>query len=297
MNSELRFTDIKQLIEADTFDIAEVSEELLKLKILIKGNEYHGTIPGELTRSLWTLQESLYRAAAEILHGQPNISKLTNEERLALQLNFEVKQGSSDISASTRLFLQQIAEGFKDMESHDKKWVLLAAIIVLGGGYFASESYQTYSTNNAFIEHAQTLVQPLNLALENGTTAIAKSSPNADSVSVGQRVYDKEAITQLNQKAQRQGPTFSTIGLTCVVTGIKKVKPFIYRLELTSLEDNSTISVEVNYDKLFTDTPLKNVADFAPYIDDGQSVWVELLVKETKTSIEYSLLSLENIKQ
>lgn len=186
-------------IANDGIDLSLIKDSAFELKIKISGEGYHASIPGDLARSIWSLQESLYRAAAEILHGEPNIAKLTAEERIALQLDFEVSEGSLDLSAVTRKFSEKIAEGFKTMDSKDKKWVLIAAIVVLGGGHFGSDILKSHNISDAMVEQTQLHIEPINKAMDLATIAIAKASPNSSEIIIGQRKLSSEQIKEINK--------------------------------------------------------------------------------------------------
>ena len=89
---------IQMIFEADG-DISSLSDEILTLSIKVTGDKFHSSITGEMARSLWVMQESLYRAAAEIIHGQANIRKLSAEEREKLTLSFQINPGCTDVKA------------------------------------------------------------------------------------------------------------------------------------------------------------------------------------------------------
>lgn len=59
-------------LSSEDIDLSLIGDDVFQLKIKISGEGYHASIPGDLARNIWSLQESLYRAAAEILHGEPN---------------------------------------------------------------------------------------------------------------------------------------------------------------------------------------------------------------------------------
>lgn len=70
--------DIKNIVQKlldSNGDVDALTEEELTLTIKIKGEGFDSSITGEVARSLWGLQENLYRSAAFVLHGQPNIKK------------------------------------------------------------------------------------------------------------------------------------------------------------------------------------------------------------------------------
>ena len=57
---------------SEDIDLSLIGDDVFQLKIKISGEGYHTSIPGDLARIIWSLQESLYRAATEILHVEPN---------------------------------------------------------------------------------------------------------------------------------------------------------------------------------------------------------------------------------
>lgn len=281
-------------LSSEDIDLSLIGDDVFQLKIKISGEGYHASIPGDLARSIWSLQESLYRAAAEILHGEPNISKLTAEERIALQLDFEVSEGSLDLLADTRTFSEKIAEGFKTMDSNDKKWVLIAAIVVLGGGYFGSDILKSHNISDALVEQSKLHVEPINKAMDLATIAIAKSSPNSSEITIGQRKLSSEEIKEIN-KTKRKSATFATIETTGSVVGIRKISSSTYKIELQLKDMTKTITATFETNTIFGEEDFGSAKDLANYIVDNTEVIITLLSRETKSNIEYELLSIEKL--
>lgn len=67
--------DVLQKLDDPTIAIpAEINFEgnLAVFKVVITGDHYHGTVPGELARGIWEYQEAIYRAVAFALYDGPD---------------------------------------------------------------------------------------------------------------------------------------------------------------------------------------------------------------------------------
>ena len=89
---------LEELLQSgENFKLEDVSPDLMTLRIKIHGDQFDGSITGEVAKSLAMLQTALYRAAAEALHGTSSITALSAEEKAQLEIVIKVSPGCSDI--------------------------------------------------------------------------------------------------------------------------------------------------------------------------------------------------------
>lgn len=200
--------------------------ELEWLHIRVDGERYHATVPGELARGIWQFQESIYSAAAYAFTGAGDIRKLTAEQRSALELVFEVREGSSDFWAALSGFLEKLGEGFSNMDSAAKSRVIILVAVILAGGYgfgktadvfgdirkeevkahqvIGLEEQQTQQMEIFTRALAESRVgQKFDDAVTEGTKAIARSASDATQIEVGRTKVDALSIQELNRRAPR----------------------------------------------------------------------------------------------
>ncbi|WP_313082544.1 hypothetical protein [Pulveribacter sp.] len=200
--------------------------ELQWLRIRVEGERYHATVPGELARGIWQFQEAVYSAAAYALTGVGDIRKLTADQRSALELVFEVKDGSSDFWAALSGFLNKIAEGCANMDPVTKARLLIVIALIVAGGYGFGKAVDVFgdvrkeeikAQQVLGLEQQQTrqmeiftealagnkVAQKFDEAVTEGTKAIARSAPDATEIDVGRTKLDAERIEELNRRAPR----------------------------------------------------------------------------------------------
>lgn len=289
---------VKKLIESNG-DLNALSDSELTLQIKIDGDSFDSSITGEVARSLWTLQENVYRAAAQILHGEPNIKKLTSAERSMLSLNFKVQEGCTDVFVNAKDAIVEIAKGFREMNSEDKKNIFLVLIVCGLVGYTsvaAIEAVLNYlgrkSTEAAMIEQAKVLADPVGKAIELSAQVIAKSSAGARSIQIGHSYhYDEEQIRQLNKKAERQPAATDTYDGSFMVRGVEF---FDGKLRVTLVDDsNNAVIVATLPGKDLFDEPLPSTPqEMVELIGNSKAgVRASILIRETKTKVDRVIVS------
>lgn len=275
-----------------------------ELKITIKGEIFNSSLNGELAKSLWEFEKSMRKAYALMLHGTDNTSTLTSAERKESALNFKVSKGSSQFTADLKPLLKSIGRGFEKMSDRNK---LIAVAFCLGAalGYcWMSDYYETKNKELEIQEHAATqetilkaisYTQPFRYAIEESSDRIAKSVPEADSVTINQKTYSKEDIQKLNERAPRTKAEYETITNVFIVTGIERVDgDDSYKVKIKDIETNQPIIASLSSDKgLFSSLNIDaNAAVIGEYIEKKQKVHMTLLVRTTKSSHEFTILKI-----
>ncbi len=294
---------VKKLLDLNG-DIDALTEEDLTLTIKIEGDGFDSSITGEVARSFWGLQENLYRSAALVLHGQPNIKKLSQEERDRLTLTFKIKPGCTDASAGIKEAAKQFGRGFCEMDSSDKKSVFITFIVctLLGFGiwqtqaaisaYFGKKAEE--ESHRALVEQVKALASPIEKAMDVSAQAIAKATKNADKVTVGKSyTFNQVQIEALNTKSDRQPASTETYDSSFSVVGLELVESR-FKIALTDDADakKETIYAMLPKDNLFFESLPTSVDEIAALIDKpNKAVRASILIRETKTKVDRILIS------
>lgn len=270
-----------------------IGGELANLHATIKGAEYHGTIPGELARALWELQDEFYRAAAYALHGDGRISRLTADERECFELVFAVKEGSSEIDADLGNFWSKLGDGFVKMKSEHKKTVLIVIALVVAVGWGGGKLYDTYAEvekakieagadKDREVEKTRQMkliadlatkipaVDRFDKAANEGARAVIKGAKNADSITLNRTHFDKTAIDEINQRAAKD-----------------KAEPKIFTTEFR------IVGLESRDRSLKVSLEARDVKQFSVIIGDDDDADADLLHAVWSAARERRLITLE----
>lgn len=213
---------------------AALEGELSQLRIDVDGERYHSSIPGELSRGLWELQEALYKAAAFALTGSEDIRRLSAVQRQQLELVFAVSEGSTDLLANLQGFFDALGEGFKSMSDTHKAVVIVAIAVIVAGylwgdtlldGYYdqkgrlleaqvqqqdeAAENERLRIVRDMIAQHPE--VARFDQAMDSGARAIARGAQDASSLQIGPQKIDSAQIQYINQRAARVPSTSVTV--------------------------------------------------------------------------------------
>lgn len=212
----------------------ELTGALAQLHIEVDGARYHSTMPGELARGIWDLQEALYKAAAFALTGSDDIRRLSAPQRQQLELVFVVKDGSTDLLASLQGFFTALGEGFKTMDDSTKAKTLIAIAAIVTGYLWGDSLLEGYFTQQGRLLDAQArqalsdgenarlkivrdmiaeqrTVARFDEAMDAGARAIARGAQDASSLRIGPQQIDSAQIQYVNQRAARVPSTSVTV--------------------------------------------------------------------------------------
>lgn len=212
----------------------ELTGALAQLHIEVDGARYHSTMPGELARGIWDLQEALYKAAAFALTGSDDIRRLSAPQRQQLELVFVVKDGSTDLLASLQGFFTALGEGFKTMDDRTKAKTLIAIAAIVTGYLWGDSLLEGYFTQQGRLLDAQVrqalsdgenarlkivrdmiaeqrTVARFDEAMDAGARAIARGAQDASSLRIGPQQIDSAQIQYVNQRAARVPSTSVTV--------------------------------------------------------------------------------------
>jgi hypothetical protein len=208
---------------ADDFTL---SGELATLRITIDGEKYHSSVPTELARGLWQLQEQLYGAVAHILRGSADIRKLTAEDRDAFELVFEVRNGCSELVANVGKFFEKLGEGLSNMDDTNKRKALVAIAVLVALGYIGGKvaddvagvkKEQITGTQAIGLEKERTkqleeitkamreqpAVLQMRDAFSEGGRAVVRSASDAKEIKIGHTHLYGDDIQEVTRRAPR----------------------------------------------------------------------------------------------
>lgn len=277
--------------------------ELAWLHIKIDGPRYHATVPGELARGLWQFQEAVYSAAAYALTGVGDIRKLNAEQRSALELVFEVKEGSSDLWAALSGFLEKLGEGFANMDSLTKSRVIIVVALIVAAGYGFGKSADVFGDVRkeevkahqvVALEEQQTkqmevftkalaesrAAQKFDEAVTEGTKAIARSAPDATQIDVGRTKLDAEKIQELNRRAPRVATVPDVLDLKFRIFKVDVREPGVAKYVLSG-EGTGEFVATIN-EANFSSTELAKVLEAARMREE---IRLEVLIGRSKGEI------------
>lgn len=225
---------LSEIQDRDEVEEVSFAGELASFRLTVDGDRYHSTVPGELARGLWQLQESLYSAAAFALTGESDIRRLSLEQRSNFELVFKVEEGSSEFWASLGNFLNGLGEGFAAMDSKHKAITLILSAVIIAGGVTAwkaldasaeTKKAEVQATLNFQMEEQKTrqfeilarateanpVAKKFDQAMSDGTKAVARGAADADEIKIGRTILDSDEIKESNRRAQRTPTTSSVI--------------------------------------------------------------------------------------
>lgn len=286
---------LEDLIKSgENFNFEDVSPDLVTLKIKIHGDQFDGSITGEVAKSLGMFQAALYRVAAEVLSGSSSITSLSAEEKAALEIVIKISPGCSDVQIPgwkyICAFLDKVTE---NMDSKHKCIVACFAICGFTGVTvtpFITNVLESDNTVGGMVEQAKVLTEPLKAAVASSGDQAAKSARNAESFDWGDRHYDREDIRKLNSRAPRQKAQTDTFDMTCHVMGYHRDGTII-KVDLKSVDTGEEFTVKVPPPGLFDETMPERPSDVANIMEIGACVSVTVLIKETKSKTERMLVS------
>jgi|SRR5476649_1599425 len=149
-----------------------------KLHINVKGDKFHSSLTSSMVAGLASMHESLQRAYCLAKYETQNLQRLTNEDKQALDIIFQISEGSTDSetdwSATINQFLAFFVSAFDGMSGIQKMVVLLALITALtaGGCYYLHEqSISEQTKSSAITENTGIVVNGMSKAFQLGTEA------------------------------------------------------------------------------------------------------------------------------
>lgn len=146
---------VEQLKNNAIIDINKLDLSFLnQLTIKVKGNvsRYNGSLNFAICKGICEYQTEIWKAYAEIKTGVPDLRKLTQSEKEALEIQFEINEGCTEIIAkltefcnSAKGLVKEVANGM----TGNQKMLTIIALAICAGVYFGAEKYIDNQTDIA----------------------------------------------------------------------------------------------------------------------------------------------------
>ncbi|MDQ8200678.1 hypothetical protein QEH56_21100 [Pelagicoccus enzymogenes] len=256
------------------------------IQIRYRGDRFDQTVTASVMAGLLELQRELYRTFCIARYDEPNLRRLTKEERDALELSFRIEKGSSLININFAEILQNFSKLGKKMTGKQITICALSAILAFGG-YHSWKAYLSHRKEVRLAEvkseeHAKTLEQiaemdkneteRLKLFAElarkdervdairsygtNAQLALLKSAEAADEMEVQGLRLDGDTAHDLVKNARRQSYE-KTIHAGFTVLKVDATKKNKFVVTVKSLDGDQIINAEVPDTDL--NIPLKKI--------------------------------------
>jgi len=294
---------LEKLETGQNLDAPVFGEKLSTLCIRVEGARYHASISGELARGLWHVQEAIYSAAAYALTGHEDIRKLTTEQRLALDLVFEVEEGSTAFKAALKELFGKIGEGFINMDAQTKSRTIIVVALVVAGGFCIGGSLdvsrdirkdkikaqQNIDIQKQMIRQMEVfmnamaqspIAQKFDQAITEGARAIVRSAPDATSIDIGHTHIDAEKIQELNKRAPRVSTVPEVLDMDFRIYKVDMREPGIAKYVLAASGTGEFVAMlnEAN----FSEGDLTRVLEA---VQKRESIRLEVLIARSKGEV------------
>ncbi|VXC72079.1 conserved hypothetical protein [Pseudomonas sp. 8Z] len=111
------------------------------LQIIVKGDNYNGTINPSVMQGFLEFQKAIYRTFSLARYNSANINRLTQDEKDALELWIKVEAGSSKFTVDFQALLERFVEKAGDKLT-PKSLVIIALIVATS--YFGTSAFKSY---------------------------------------------------------------------------------------------------------------------------------------------------------
>lgn len=267
--------DVEQFLESLDASAAVPSfafgGALAQMAISIKGNDFHGTITGELARGIVALQDEVYRAANFVLHGLNNKRmSLTLEQKSEFDLLIDVQECCTLLNVDMNKFGESLGKALSEWMRMNPKliaFVVIAIVLIwISGGVVKDLGGKALDNSRAdaqakqqielakvisegnfkVLEAAQKqypeskgVIDRFSEAQENGTEKLVKALPGAKEIRVGGYCFDEAALAEIRKRTP--GAPSKKLLISCgefLVYGDTNADPIKLTLSSDVLADN-----------------------------------------------------------
>lgn len=181
------------------------------LDINVKGDRYHSTIPAGIMKGLVEYQGALNKAFALVSNSDTSKS-LTDDNRKALDVTFEVKEGSSDIKSDIAKQLGVIAQqAMGHMSGTEIVITVLGIAIIASLTYLGATKIRTTGESAAEkqrLDFAKEVVESnvklaqINKEVTESALSVIKGAHDAEILKLGKSVLTRTDIEFLNRRTR-----------------------------------------------------------------------------------------------
>lgn len=254
------------------------------LDVRMKGERYHHSLPTSAMVAFIELQDSLNRIYADLVYNG-DLRSLSSDDKELIELVFIIEEGSTKIKANFTGFLNKLGDAVQDTNNFRSAVILVAGLGVAGMGTFLGDSYfdnqmtvdlaqikqkadasgdaaETERLNitvNALSESHKLLASVV--SVHDAKKAIVASAPDAEEVTLGEKVFDTAQINALTQSTRTQTTVINS-SAAFIIDGIKGYSVDDGKNTLVMLKNVRTGEVfSANFDKTNTDNFAFNDVD------------------------------------
>tara|TARA_R110002110_G_scaffold415835_1_gene657190 strand:- start:18958 stop:19761 length:804 start_codon:yes stop_codon:yes gene_type:complete len=198
-----------------------------------------------LMKSLVNLQLHLNRVYSEAIYGR-SAKSLTNDEREALEIVFQVDEGSSQILADLSGFFTELGKNAMEKMSGKQVVVTVLGAAAIWGGVSGFGEYTAHIERMQESEHRRQLEselikqQPKLMEIQNeqtiALTNILKSVLDATQVDIAQATFNRGQLEEVTRN-DRVPTELKRIDDLYLVSSLR-IKADSYRIELMRVSDN-----------------------------------------------------------
>ncbi len=246
------------------------------LDVRIKGDRYHHSLPTSAMVSFIELQDSLNRVYADLVYNG-DLRSLSCEDKELIELVFIIEEGSTKIKANFTGFLNKLGDAVQDTNNFRSAVILVAGLGVAGMGALLADSYfdnqmtvdlaqikqkADASGDAAETERLKVTVKALSeshkllasvVSVHDAKKAIVASAPDAEEVTLGEKVFDTAQIKALTQSTRTQTSVINSND-AFIIDGIKGYSVDGGKNTLVMLKNLNTGELfSANFDKTNTD--------------------------------------------
>lgn len=202
---------LERLLLEDDFHKYIEFESWPFINLNIKGERYSSTLPANLLNKLSHIQSNLNTFYGNFVY-EGDARNLKKYEKHDIELVFKVKEGSTALKADATGLLNKLGESMTKPETQKVAGITMCvlALILSGAGVV-----NNYSDNQKVIElqRLKLLEKAIETVpeLKNSSTEIQKtfrrvisSAADADSISIGDTLFDKYAINKIAEKTNNK---------------------------------------------------------------------------------------------
>lgn len=312
--SVLQVDSLDQILKVATQGVeasyrnAVFSREWSTIRIRVTGDGYGAEIPGEQLRTLWELQECLYRLAAYALHGTTDIRSLTQEERHQFEFKVTLKEGSWISEIATAEFWSSLFENTVGKMSGAEIGLTFGACTLLVCGCVAWNRYnrrlevveQAREQAKTSQQQAEALVRVVESFNKNGGVAknyvektgeclietaekLAKRGHNIKSIAVAGNVYEGCELDALRARVKNMMDIPDVMTSLFFIVAVDK-SGASWALKLKDIFDDSETSARLTPDAIDGDGELAKRMVMEAFNDDSP-IWVVITLGSKRNLI------------
>lgn len=187
------------------------------LNLNVQGDKFHQSITPTVMRGLLEFQKGIYQSYAAAKYDHPT-KRLSEDERSALEIRVDVKEGSSDFDINFQELAVKLVEqlGGKMDPVH-----VLIAVVSIAVLYFGTSSYKSYLENRKEIRAKEVSDETQRKTLEAMQFSSAQETERLKIISdIAKSDHRIENITRIAYEAQTEVVKSMAAGNKAVIEGI-----------------------------------------------------------------------------